>query len=419
MPRPLDLYDNPNAYWHLITAARDVDFEDQHFDRKEAARTESDGHLASSRLSELIQHARETISAFANTNPDGGVLVLGVSGKGEVKGLSHLNDSQRNNLAGPAAWLTNHNARAKFVDCEDETNQPTKVCMIFVPYSPNSICETPDKEKKAWLRQGAQNFLLTADQKEQLRRDKHITSFEQERCCEFDRADLDVALLAEFRKVYHNSTAYNYSDEELLYQAGALIRDDHKLYFNNAGFLFFAANPQRILSWAYLKLLRYEAMLSKASEVGLVSLERRFTGPLPSQIRSVRAYFQESGFFKKYQIRNTSGSGFTDQPEFPFVAVDEVVVNAVVHREYAVHLPVECKKFEDAFVVENAGRLLQRDREVPQDFSLSDVALEHLPRNPRILDWFKLLKDEHGAEFVRALSEGTRRDRTDFLYQGE
>lgn len=418
MPAPLNLYDNPTDYWHLITTAKDVDFEDQHFDRKEAARPESDGHLASSKLTDLIQHAKETISAFANANLQGGVLVLGVSSKGEVKGLSHLNDSQRNNLANPASWLVNHNARAKFIDCEDEAQKATKVCLIFVPYTANAICHTPDKDQRAWLRQGAQNSQLTAEQIDQLRRDKHITSFERERCCEFNKSDLDAALLAEFRKVYHNLTAYDYSDEDLLYQAGAIMREGGKPYFTNAGFLFFAANPQRLFDWAYVRLLRYEAILAKSSEVGLVSLDQRFTGPLPTQIRKIRAYFQESGFFKKYQIRNSSGSGFTDQPEFPLTAIDEVVVNAVVHREYAVHLPVECKKFEDAFVVENAGRLLQRDREVPKDFSLSDVALEHLPRNPKILDWFKLLKDERGAEFVRALSEGTRRMRDEMVNNG-
>jgi predicted HTH transcriptional regulator len=410
MPKPIEVYENPGAYWHLITTNQDRDFEDQHFDRKEAGRPEAAGHLSSGKLHEIIVKAKETISAFANTNPDGGLLVIGVSTTGEVKGLSHVNDGQRNNLMDCHSWLSNHDSKTKLHDCTTVTG-PGKVCLIYTPYSPHAICETPDRERQAWRRQGAQNFLLTADQKDTLRRDKGITVFENEKCCDFDKRDLDNALLAEFRKVFLVSPGYAYSDEELLYHAGAVVRDGDKYIFNNAGFLFFSSNPQRLMSWSYIRLLRFEAVLARASELGLVSDERKFTGPLPTQIRNIRAYFQESGFFKKYQIRNPGGSGFIEQPEFPLIALDEVVVNAVVHRDYAVHLPTECKRYTDAFVEENPGRVLQRDQEVPSNFSLSQIALVHTARNPKILEWFKVLRDEHGAEFVRAISEGTRRMR--------
>jgi len=81
-------------------------------------------------------------------------------------------------------------------------------------------------------------------------------------------------------------------------------------------------------------------------------------------------------------------------------------------------LPIECKKFTDAFVEENPGRVLQRDHEVPSNFSLSDVELVHTARNPKILEWFKALRDERGAEFVRAISEGTRKMRDEMQHLG-
>ena len=146
-------------------------------------------------------------------------------------------------------------------------------------------------------------------------------------------------------------------------------------------------------------------------------MDKEFTGSLPQQIRNIRVYFQESGFFKKYQRRNSSG-GFTEEPELPLVAVDEAIVNAVVHREYAAKYPIECRKFSDAFTVNNSGRVLQREREVPSDFTLAETALDHSPRNPKILTWLKLMKDERGAEFVRALSEGTRRMRDEMQILG-
>jgi len=227
----------------------------------------------------------------------------------------------------------------KLHDAMDNAGNPVKICLIYVPYTPSAICETMGASPECWRRQGAQNLRLNAEQREQLRRDKKIVSFEDEYCCPFDARDLDQPLLSEFRKVFHSDARYSYSDEELLYQAGALIRDGKSYNFNNAGFLFFSANPQRLLNWASVRLLRFESLSGKSAGSSLVTLDKPFTGSLPQQIRNIRVYFQESGFFKKYQRRNKDG-GFTEDPEFPLVAVDEAIVNAVAHRDYAVKLPI-------------------------------------------------------------------------------
>jgi predicted HTH transcriptional regulator len=417
MPKPLEVFNHPERFWDLLTAATDVELEDQFFDRKEACRPDEHGKIRSSHLSGLIDELTATISAFANENHDGGLLVLGISKTGELRGLGHLSENQRNSITGPNNWLVGQDARVKLADCTDGQGKPSKICLIYVPYAANAICETVGASPRAWRREGGHNALLTAQQRDQLRHDKLIVSFEQGQCCPFDQRDLDRGLLVEFRKVFHADARYEYSDEELLYQAGALTRDGDKYHFTNAGFLFFAANPQRVLDWASIRLLRYESLLSTSADPGLVSLDKYFTGSIPQQIRNIRVYLQESGFFKKYQVRNPSG-GFTEQPEVPLVAVDEVIVNAVVHRDYAVKLPIECKKYFDSLSVNNPGRVLQREKEVPKDFSLADVSLDHAPRNPRLLGWLKLMRDERGAEFVRALSEGTRRMRDEMVEMG-
>jgi predicted HTH transcriptional regulator len=417
MPKPLEVFEEPDRYWSLLTSARDVDLEDQFFDRKEACAPDAGGNVPKSQVSNLIDHLKATVSAFANENHEGGLLVLGISKTGEVRGLSHLTDEQRNSIARPSDWLLNQNSRVKLHECSDSTGKAAKICLIYAPFTANAICETIGHSPSAWRRQGAQNTLLSSDQKDQLRRDKRIISFEDEPCCPFDLFDVDQPLLAEFRKVYHSDARYTYSDEQLLFQAGALIRDGNSYLFNNAGLLFFAANPQRLLSWASVRLIRYETLSETSPDSSVITLEKEFTGSLPQQIRNLRVYLQESGFFKKYQKRNIAG-GFTEEPELPLAAVDEAIVNAVAHREYAAKYLIECKKFKDAFVVNNSGRVLQREREVPTDFSLADVVLDHAPRNPKLLGWLRLMKDERGAEFVRALSEGTRRMREEMQVLG-
>ena len=250
-----------------------------------------------------------------------------------------------------------------------------------------------------------------------MKREKKITDFENAYCCPFHIDDVDKEILQEFRKVYLETANYDLNDEELLYQACAIERDGDGYAFNNAGFLFFAKYPQRKLSWAYIRLMRFEANSNQAQSRGLPTFDRKFEGPIPQQIRKIRSFLGESGFFKTYQRRNPDG-GFTDDPEFPRIAVDESIVNAVAHRDYGIQLPVECMHYKDAFVVGNSGRILQRNRDLPSQFSLDDTTLDSMPRNSKLVEWLKIMRDEDGAEFVRALSEGTRRMRDEMRTAG-
>lgn len=204
---------------------------------------------------------------------------------------------------------------------------------------------------------------------------------------------------------------YEYSNDRLLYEAGALIKDGNNYAFTNGGLLFFATNPQRVMSWSYIRLLRFEVNNEHRNNRGLPSFEKKFTGSITKQIRDIRTFFKESGFFKLYQKRNPDG-GFSEEPEYPYIAIDEAIVNAVAHRDYAIQLPIECELYKDAFVVKNGGRILQREQEVPPKFRLDDqIILNSMPRNPRLIEWLKIMREKGGSAFVRALSEGTKRMR--------
>ena len=77
-----DVFDNPGKYWNFLTLDSDSDFEDQYFDRKEACRPDGSGKVSSNNLKKLTEHIIECVSAFANTNLAGGLLVLGISSVG-------------------------------------------------------------------------------------------------------------------------------------------------------------------------------------------------------------------------------------------------------------------------------------------------------------------------------------------------
>jgi predicted HTH transcriptional regulator len=391
MPTPKEVFDNPEKYWEFLTAVSDADFEGQYFERKDTSDHDE---------------VKETVSAFANRS--GGLLVLGISPKGEVRGIDHLADDKRNRLTNINALLTGQSASGREGTIKDASGALKKIYLIYVPESRDDICETIGSSPKGWRRDSGQNILMNDAQREQMKRDKRIVNFEQAYCCAYNPADVDRDVLDEFRRAYLTNASYAKTDEELLYQAGALGKDASGYYFTKAGLLFFASNPQRVLPWAYLRLLKFEATSENWSRRGLPSNQKPFAGSITKQIRDVRTFFKESGFFKQYPIRERGSGRIVEEPELPVTAVGEAIVNAVAHRDYAINLPIECEAYKDAFVVHNPGRILQREHDVPSEFTLENTILDQYPRNPKLIEWLKIMPDEHGAVFVLGLREGTR-----------
>jgi predicted HTH transcriptional regulator len=412
MPDPREVFEHPAGHWSFLTAPDDTQFEGQYFDRKEAGRARPNApHKVD--LDSAMENIKACISAFANTNKSGSLLVIGISSKGEVKGINHLSDNHRGRLTSFNLLLADQAAQAKFFECVNEADEKDFICLVYVPYTSRRICQTTSSNNpQAWTRQGTQNIQLNQAQLDQLRRDKGVVDYELSDCCKYNPEDLDRANFAEFRKAFLRDSDYIDSEEELLYQVGAADKRNSGYILTNAGLLFFASNPQRILSSSFIRLLRFETDIENFDNRGLPTFDKKFTGSIAKQIRDVRTFFRDSGFFKLYQKRRPDG-GFLEEPEYPLIAIDEAIVNAVAHREYAIGLPIECEVYRDAFVVRNPGRLQQRDKDVPEHFSLENMKLNSSPRNPKLVEWLKMMRDERGGEFIRALSEGTRRMRDD------
>ena len=411
MTTPREVFDDPSSYLSFLTSSSDNDFESHYFDRKEAGRIINGISISQSNFDSLISQIKECVSAFANE--DGGLLVLGISSNGAIKGIRHLIENQLNRITSLNQFLKCQTASLKFFDCVNDQGIQDKILLILVYKSENGICETITSNPEAWLRVGPQNLPMTDDMRELIKREKRITDFERAFCCLYDPSDLDQQVISEFRRAI--STGSQISDQGLLYQAGALEKDTKGgLFFNNAGFLFFANNPTRALNWAHVRLLRFNAKVSDFKNPGLPTFDQIFDGPLPQQIRKLRVHFREFGFIKIYQKRNPDG-GFIEEPELPRIAIDEAIVNAVIHRDYGVQIPIECRLFRDGLIVENPGRINQRGQTLPVEFSLSDISLDSSPRNSKLMQWMRSIRDDQGAVFVQALSEGTKRMREEMI----
>lgn len=407
-PSPRQVFDDPQAAWAFLTQPTDDDFEGQHFDRKEAGRPQGGAPLSRSALDGIKELVIKTVSAFANSNVEGGLLVLGISSTGEVVGIDHLNEGQRNSLTNLNTLFRTHAAEVRCYHCQDAHGVERTICLIYSAYVPNAICETPEVNPKAWVRNGHQSLPMTQDVRDQVRLRKGLLDLDSAPCCPFSSEDLDGEVMTEFRRVFHPEVTGSFTDERLLREAGAIVKNNGEVFFTLPGLLFFASNPQRVLSHAYLRLLKFLVPSDQYRSRGTPTFDKDFRGPITRQIRAARTFLRDTSFFERLQHRKPDG-GFAEEPELPAIAVDEAIVNAVAHRDYYTRNPVYCEHYTDAFVVKNPGRIRQQNFDLPNRFNLGTTMLDSMPLNRKLLEWLRLMKDPDGKSFVQALSEGTKR----------
>ncbi len=391
-----------------MTHPKDDEFEGQHFDRKEAGRLVGSAPVSRSALDGVKELVVKTVSAFANSNVEGGLLVLGISSTGEVVGIDHLGEDQRNSITNLNTLLRTHAAEVKCYHCQDASGADKTLCLIYSAYVPTAICETPESTPKAWVRNGHQSLPMSQEVRDQVRLRKGLLDLDSVPWCPFSPDDLDAEVVTEFRRVFHPEATGHFPDDRLLREAGAVVANNGEAWFTLPGLLFFASNPQRILSHAYLRLLKFVVPSSQYQNRGTPSFDKDFRGPVTKQIRAARTFLRETSFFERLQHRKTDG-GFAEEPELPTIAVDEAIVNAVAHRDYHTKNPTHCEHYTDAFIVKNPGRIRQQNVDLPNRFDLGTTPLASMPHNRKLLEWLRLMKDPEGTAFVQALSEGTKR----------
>ena len=118
------------------------------------------------------------------------------------------------------------------------------------------------------------------------------------------------------------------------------------------GILLFAEEPERHLPGAYVDVAAYHNATADGNSVD----SRRFTGPLPEQIAQVLTYFGASPLIPTKSTKD--GEGRRDYPSYAQTALQEALVNAIVHRDYEQRgSQIIIRLFPDRIEWQNPGAL--------------------------------------------------------------
>ena len=283
-------------------------------------------------------------SAFANS--EGGILYIGVADDGSIPGLPREDVLRVNQLIGNAASQLVRSPLA--VHTENVSISGDRV--VIVVNVPKGI-DKPyfDKNGVIWLKCGADKRRINS--KEELRRLFQIS--DQFHADELPtKAGIDKLDKLRFRDFLRDVYKEDYPDflPELirLLQNMNLVTDHEKL--NLAGVLLFAEQPERIKPQFVVKAIRYPGNEIHVSDY--IDTED-FSGPLRKEFSDAMAFVMRN--LRKVQAgRGVNAPG---TPEIPEAVFEELLVNALVHRDYLVSAPIRLFIFDDRIEIISPGHL--------------------------------------------------------------
>jgi len=156
--------------------------------------------------------------------------------------------------------------------------------------------------------------------------------------------------------------------------------------FKRAAILLFAKEPQRIFKQAHVKIGRF---LSDVDIVTSDIVEGNLFKQLDQTIEILKT---------KYLLSPISYEGIhrREKLEYPYLALREALLNALIHRNYLSTSAVQIRVYSNKLIIMNEG-------ELPDEIKVEDLFKNHLskPRNPIIADVF------YKSGFIEGWGRGT------------
>jgi len=339
----------------------------------------------------------ESISMFANTAPDGGVIVVGIENDGKIAGCVSVGHARLNAIEQASRdFCPEARSNTRRMGVVNSAGEQDFVVLIHVEYRADRLVETTSSE--AFIRVGDTKRKLSAEEKRELRINKGEIDYELEDVKLDYPDDFDQELISHYCSSYKNNRGIdpNHPNQDILALSHLGEIRTSKFKPNLACALVFGKDPARLTPGAKMRFLRFdgieEGFGSKFNAVKDIWVE----GSLPRQI-------VEMAKILRSQVRDFTRLGpdkkFYTRAEYPEEAWYEALVNACVHRSYNLkNMNIFVKMFDDRLVIESPGGF-------PPLVTPENIYSMHSPRNPHLMQAMFYL------DFVKCAHEGTRRMR--------
>jgi len=344
--------------------------------------------IEAKRADEIGKSLLETVCAFANEpGLGGGWLLLGVTREElalfpayEIQGLDHP-DKISADLASQAAGIFNRPLR---LDIQAEVLDGKTVIAVFVPEAAPQdkplYLKAQGLPRGAFRRIGSTDQHCTDDDLIALYQGRQHESFDAGLVPDGTLDDFSPEALADYRQSRRDTNPdaeeLRWSDEDLLQALGCVRLNEHGKWQPTVAGLVLFGKPVALRRTFPMTRVDY---IRVPGREWVPDPERRFDSlelrdPLFRLIRRVQAAILDD--LPKAFGLDEGDLQRTDSPIVPQRVIREAVVNALMHRSYRSHAPVQIIRYSNRLEIRNPGFSLKSPDHLGEPGSL--------PRNPKL-----------------------------------
>ena len=313
----------------------------------------------------------DELAAFANAG--GGIIVFGVADKTRaVEGIAHAD------LDTVDLWLTNIASHAidpplpietRLLEIPDSQGEMKPVVWVrvsksvFVHKSPHGYFHRVGSSK----REMSPELLARIFQQRSMVR---LIRFDEQLVPQTTRETISPELKARFLRGDSFANLAEITQLKKLY----LIGDDEggELRLTVSGVLLLTARPADYLSSAYIQCVAYSGT-ERNAEYQLDAQD--CDGPVDEQIRHAFNFVK-----RNMRVEAVKRPGRIDIPQYDLAAVFEAIVNAVAHRDYAMHgARIRLHLFADRLELSTPGGL-------PNSLTVDSMEANSITRNETLVN---------------------------------
>jgi ATP-dependent DNA helicase RecG len=325
----------------------------------------------------------ESISAFSNTK--GGTVVIGVSDKGEVLGVT----IGKNTIESLANQVRQNTDPMAYPSIRVEESDKKQVVII----------EVVEKEQKpvlafgrAFMRVGKSNQKLGFEKIRNLALETSKVHWDERACEDASLEDLDEVKVRWFLKEARHKRGLDINENSPVEEALLRLKLLKSGKPTNDAVLLFSKDLQRRFIQSEVKCIRFKGVGVTGEMIDLRTVGGDVFEQLIEAEKFVFNNIALSAWIEDEKIQRQ------ERWEYPPKAIREVLANAISHRNYEITSKVQVRIFDDRIEFWNPGRL-------PEGWNVETLkkAHESIPGNPSIAKQFFWVK------YIEEVGTGTNK----------
>ncbi|MCH6236660.1 RNA-binding domain-containing protein [Cognataquiflexum rubidum] len=356
-----------------------------------------------------------SICAFANDFDDigGGYIIVGFEEENgrPVLPPTGLNEAELDGIQRDMVGMNNLINPAYHPKISVEEIQGKKILVIWAFAGDNRPYEVPDeikaKEKKYnhYIRYGSCSIKVNKNQKEELISLSGKTPFDDRPNTQVSFDEISLSLVRDYlRKVESKllDTMASLSKEQLLSQMQLLYGSPERLHPRNVALMMFTEKPENYFPYSRVEIVHFPNGDASDEFFEIPNI----SGPVDQMINQTLTYLKVNVLRQK-TIKVKGSAESVKAWNYPFQALEEIVANALYHRDYQTREPVEIRVYSDKLMIVNYGG---PDRSIKLTEFKKGTVIPRRYRNRRLGDFLKELDLTEGKAtgipaIIRAMEE--------------